>query len=74
MNSEKTVLQWFFECAEQNRGKENSQSTPNLIVEKVEALDPGIQVTGWHHGAEGLEIRTNPADQEAPVVFRITLA
>ncbi len=56
-----------------NRGKENSQSTPNVILEKAEALDPAHRVLSFRQTAEGLEIRTEGKGSEAPVAFRLTL-
>ena len=56
-----------------NRGKDNSQSTPNVIAEKVEALDPEVRVTAFRQTAEGLEIRTEGKKTDEPVAFRLTL-
>ncbi len=56
-----------------NLENQNSQTTANVIVEKAEALDPAIRVTGFRQTAEGLEIITEGAGTEFPVAFRLTL-
>ena len=56
-----------------NHGKDNSQSTANVIVERAEALDPAIRVAEWKQTDRGLEIRTEGPVTEKPVAFRLTL-
>ena len=57
-----------------NRGRENSQATANIIVEKTEAPDPRVRVLSWKQTERGLEIHTDGEDTELPVTFRITQA
>jgi hypothetical protein len=56
-----------------NHGKDNSQSTANVIVERAEALDPVLRVAEWKQTDRGLEIRTEGPVTEKPVAFRLTL-
>ena len=56
-----------------NRGRNNSQSTPNVIVEKAEGLDPAVHVIEWKQTERGLQIRTEGEKTDRPVAFRITL-
>ena len=55
------------------KGKDTTQSDVNALVRDVKALDEIIQVLNWEQTREGLRIRTQTAQKETPVAFRITL-